>query len=322
MKLSLVSTGAEPLARFLEHIKLAELLGFHAFFHGDEKWSREALSRLGAATQCTTRLGLGLCALDPFTRHPALVAQAAATLAEMAPGRFRLVMGSGGDFATLPGYGVLNPLEGLREAVDLLQRLWRGETVTLDGEAVKFKQGALAWKPATMPQLYISSREPLALTFAGSVADGVMIDSVATAPGIEYAKQHILPGLQAAGRDWTKIRLCAFIPVSVLEREDDPVPEAIARAASAVLSGNRKEPADTAGRSALQGMHARGILDSFALVGTGPQVLERLKALAGAGVQEAVISPYPAQGQDMEDFMFRLAKDVLPHFLEQPARAS
>jgi len=320
MKLSLASTGAEPGARFLEHVKLAELLGFHAFLHSDKKWTREVFSRLGAATQCTTRLGLGTCVVDPYTRHPALLAQAAATLAEMAPGRFRVVMGSVGDFATLPGYAPPHPLTGLREAADLMQRLWRGETVTLDGEVVKFRGGSLAWKPTTIPQLYVASREPQILKLAGSIADGVMIDSLATPPGIEYAKQHILSGLQAAGRDWKDVKLCAYIPVSVLEREDDPVPQAIRDATRSAFGS--KELAEMLARTSPGGMLPRGVIDSFALVGTAAQVVERFKALAAAGVQEIVISPFPAQGQDTEDFIFRLAKDVLPHFSERTALAS
>ncbi len=54
MKLSIASLGAEPGSRFLDQVKLAELLGFHAFFHNDKKWARDVFSRLGAATQCTT----------------------------------------------------------------------------------------------------------------------------------------------------------------------------------------------------------------------------------------------------------------------------
>ena len=56
--------------------------------------------------------------------------------------------------------------------------------------------------------------------------------------------------------------------------------------------------------------------------GTAPQIVTRLKALAAAGMQEIVIWPFPAQGQDTEDFMFKLAKDVLPHFSERPTRAA
>ena len=66
----------------------------------------------------------------------------------------------------------------------------------------------------------------------------------------------------------------------------------------------------------------RGIIDSLALVGTAPQIVSRLKALADAGVQEIVIWPFPAKGQDTEDFMFKLAKDVLPQLTERPTRAA
>ena len=50
MKLSIASLGAEPGARFIEQVQLAERLGFHAFFHNDKKWARDLCARLGAAT--------------------------------------------------------------------------------------------------------------------------------------------------------------------------------------------------------------------------------------------------------------------------------
>src|SRR5258708_20289556 len=92
MKLSIASLGAEPGARYLEQVKLAERLGFHAFFHNDKKWARDPFSRLGAATQVTSRIGLGTSVIDPYTRHPALMAQATATPPEPPPGRFRALI--------------------------------------------------------------------------------------------------------------------------------------------------------------------------------------------------------------------------------------
>jgi 5,10-methylenetetrahydromethanopterin reductase len=338
MKLSLASLGAEPTARYLEQVKLAEQLGFHAFFHNDKKWAREVFSRLGAATQATSRIGLGTSVIDPYTRHPALLAQATATIAEMAPGRFRVIMGSGSHFETLPGYGSPKPVAGLREAAELMQRLWRGEKITLDGEIVKFKDGALDWKPTEIPQLYIASRGPQILKLAGSVADGVLIGSFATPPGIAYAKAHILPGLQASKRNWKDIRLCSWIYLSVLEREDDPVPEGIKRGVSFAFWSSRKALSDIIDQLApdasdafrkfirdaphewsppvmdeLRRLMPRGVIDSLALVGTAPQVVERLKALEASGVQEIVIWPFPVQGQEMDDYIRKLARDVLPH---------
>ena len=347
MKLSIASLGGEPGPRFLEQVKLAELLGFHAFFHNDKKWAREVFSRLGAATQCTSRLGLGTSVIDPYTRHAALLAQATASLAELAPGRFRVIMGSGSHFETLPGYGSPKPVAGLREATDLMRRLWRGEKVTLDGEVVRFKDGSLDWQPTVSPPLYIASRGPQILKLAGQVADGVLIGSFATPPGIAYAKEHILAGLQSADRVWKNIQVCAWLYVSVLDREDDPIPEGVRRGVSFAFWSSRKvlsEMADTLARDVTMEFRAfmrdaphewsppimeelrrlipRGIIDSLALVGTAPQIVTRLKALAEAGIQEVVIWPFPAQGQSTEDFMFKLAKDVLPHFSERPTRAA
>ena len=149
-------------------------------------------------------------------------------------------MGSGSHFETLPGYGSPKPVAGLREAAELMQRLWRGEKVTIDGEVVKFKDGSLDWKPTEIPQLYIASRGPQILRVAGAVADGVLIGSFATPPGIAYAKEHILPGLEASKRSWQDIRLCSWIYLSVLEREDDPVPEGIKRGVSFAFWSSRK----------------------------------------------------------------------------------
>jgi alkanesulfonate monooxygenase SsuD/methylene tetrahydromethanopterin reductase-like flavin-dependent oxidoreductase (luciferase family) len=57
----------------------------------------------------------------------------------------------------------------------------------------------------------------------------------------------------------------------------------------------------------------RGIIDSLALVGTAPQIVERLRKLEAAGIEEVIIWPFPKDGQETEGFMAKLARDVLPH---------
>ena len=240
MKLSIASLGAEPSARFIEQVKLAERLGFHAFFHNDKKWARDLFARLGAATQVTQRIGLGTSVVDPYTRHPAVTAQACATLAEMAGGRLRVVMGSGSHFETLPGFGNPKPVAALREAARLMRALWAGERITLDGQVIKFRDGALDWKPSEVPPLYIASRGPQILKLAGEIADGILIGSFATPSGIEYAKQHIGKGLAAAGREWRDVRMCSWIYLSLIEREDEAVPEGIRRGVSFAFWSSRK----------------------------------------------------------------------------------
>jgi 5,10-methylenetetrahydromethanopterin reductase len=338
MKLSIASLGAEPGARYLEQVKLAERLGFHAFFHNDKKWARDVFSRLGAATQVTSCIGLGTSVIDPYTRHPALMAQATATLAELAPGRFRVVIGSGSHFETLPGYGNARPVAALREATQLMRALWAGETVTLDGRVVKFRDGALDWKPESVPPLYIASRGPQILKLAGEIADGILIGSFSAAPGIAYAKQHILPGLEIAKRGWSDIRMCAWIYVSLLDRADEPVPDGIRRGVSFAFWSSRKVLSRMADELApdlspefrkfiheaphewspaimaeLRRLLPRGLIDSLALVGTAAQIVDRLRKLEAVGIQETIIWPFPKDGQETEEFMAKLARDVLPH---------
>ncbi len=346
MRISVVSLGGEPGGRYIEQLRLAERLGYHAFFHNDKKWAREVFARLGAATQATQRIGLGISVVDPYTRHPAVTAQATATLAEMAPGRLRVVLGSGSHFESLPGYGNVKPVKALREAAELMRRLWRGERVSIEGEIVKFKDGALDWTPAAVPQLYIASRGPQILKLAGEIADGVLIGSFATPPGIAYAKPHIEAGLKASGRGWSDIRLCAWIYLSLLDRADEPVPDSIRRGVSFAFWSSRKvltEMADTlapdvtaefrrfireapheyspAIMGELRRLIPRGIIDSLAVVGTARQIVERLQALEAAGIEEVVIWPFPKPGQETEEFLVKLADEVMPRLGRGPKPA-
>jgi 5,10-methylenetetrahydromethanopterin reductase len=337
MKLSIASLGAEPSARFLDQVRLAERLGFHAFFHNDKKWAQDVYVRLGAATQVSSRIGLGISATDPYTRHPALTAQATASIAEMAPGRFRVIIGSGSHFESLPGYGNVKPVAALREAIGLMRKLWNGERVTLDGAVVKFKDGVLDAKPVAVPQVYIASRGPMILRLAGEIADGTMIGSFATPTGIAYAKSHIEQGLKIVGRGWADLPLISWLYVTVLDRADDPVPPGVLRGVSFAFWSSRKvlgqmidQLAADAGdefrafvRDApqdwsapvmdkLRALMPRGVIDSLAVVGTADEVAARFRALAEAGIGEVVIWPFPRAGQTTEQFMERVAQQVMP----------
>lgn len=345
MRVSVCSLGEEPNARYLEQVKLAEQLGFHAFLHGDEKWTRDPYVRLAAATRVTSRIGLGLCVTDPYTRHPGLSAQAAATLAEFAPGRVRVIMGAGSHFETLPTISNPKPVKGIREGIELMRRLWSGERVTLDGELIKFKAGKLDFEPEATPDIYIASRSPLILGLAGEIADGVLIGSFATPPGVRYAKGLIEKGLTRAGRTWSDIQLCSWVYVTVFDREDEEIPENIRRGMShafwssrerltAILDDLTDDATDEFRQFLREAPHEwspevmaelrrllpRGLFDSLAIVGTAPQVVERLKALEAVGIQEAIIWPFPKEGQDVEDLLILLAQQVLPHVAERPQR--
>lgn len=131
-------------ARLLRCVQQAEQAGFKAAMCSDhfhpwserQKHSSFAWSWLGSALEATSfRFGT-VCA--PGQRyHPAVIAQAAATLAEMYPGRFWIAVGSGenlNEHITGAAWPAKSEREArLQECVEVMRALWAGETVSHDG---------------------------------------------------------------------------------------------------------------------------------------------------------------------------------------------
>jgi 5,10-methylenetetrahydromethanopterin reductase len=337
LRISLASLGEEPTPRFTDQVRLAELVGYNAFFHADEKWTRDVYVRLAAAATLSERIGLGISVTDPFTRHPALTAQATATLAELCEGRLRVIMGVGSHFETLPGYGVRKGPRAMREAIEVMRGLWAGERVTFDGEIVKLDGAKFDFDPQQVPPVYIAGRGPLALKSAGWVADGALVGSFATEPGLDYAKDRIEAGLEKSGRSWDDMTLASWLYVSILDEEDEEIPDNVRRGVSHALWSSRaffKDRLDDFAdditpefrafmndashewspevMAELRSLIPRGIFDSLSVVGTEEQVIERFRRLRAAGVDECVIWPFPRAGEEVEDLLLRIGRTVVP----------
>ena len=98
-----------------------------------------AWSMLGALSQVTTRLPVTTYVTAPILRyHPAIVAQKAATMAILMPGRFRLGLGSGENLNEhVAGLGFPSAdvrQDMLEEAIEIIRKLWTGDDVTFHGD--------------------------------------------------------------------------------------------------------------------------------------------------------------------------------------------
>ena len=139
-------------------------------------------STLGGIAQATERIRVGTGVTCPLIRiHPAIVAQAAATVACMAPGRFFLGVGTGENLNEhVTGARWPLPwerLEMLEEAVDVIRELWTGEEVTHRGEHYTVEQARLYTLPAEPPDLYVAAAQPQAAELAGRIGDGLVSTS-------------------------------------------------------------------------------------------------------------------------------------------------
>jgi coenzyme F420-dependent glucose-6-phosphate dehydrogenase len=134
---------------------------------------------LGGLAQATTRLRIGTGVTCPTVRyHPAIVAQAAATVASMMPGRFFLGVGTGEYLNEHIVGGRWPPYEMraamLEEAVEVIRRLWSGATVDHDGAHYTVENARLYTLPDELPPIVVAAGGPKAAALAGRIGDGLI----------------------------------------------------------------------------------------------------------------------------------------------------
>jgi len=191
--------------RLADFAVLAEEMGFDSVFISDhfQPWMHEgghapaALPWLGAVGARTSRILIGTSVLTPtFRYHPAVVAQAFATLGVMYPGRVILGVGTGEALNEVTlGLQWPDPPERfqrLKEAITLIRELWSGERVTFEGNFWHVTDATVYDRPATPVPIYIGAAGPAATRLAGRIADGFITTS-GKAP--ELYTETLLPAL-------------------------------------------------------------------------------------------------------------------------------
>ncbi len=150
---------------------------------------------LGGIAQATGSIRVGTGVTCPLIRqHPAIVAQAAATVACMMPGRFFLGVGTGenlnehvtGARWPLP----FERLEMLEEAVGVIRKLWSGEEITHRGRHYTVAEARLYDVPETQPDIFVAAAQRQAAELGGRIGDGL----ISTSPD-----EGIVSGFESSG---------------------------------------------------------------------------------------------------------------------------
>jgi probable non-F420 flavinoid oxidoreductase len=173
-----------PPSRLLAAVKHAEAAGFAAAMSSDHfsPWSERqgesgfAWSWLGAALQATA-LPFGIVNAPGQRYHPAIIAQAGATLCELFPGRFWIALGTG-EFSNEHITGAPWPRKEvrnarLRECVEVMRALFHGEEVSHDG-LVTVDRARLWTLPAAPPPLVGAAVSEATARWVGGWADGLI----------------------------------------------------------------------------------------------------------------------------------------------------
>jgi coenzyme F420-dependent glucose-6-phosphate dehydrogenase len=179
-------TEQYPPDELLDYAIAAEEAGFDSIEASDHfhPWAEKGQagfvwSWLGAAAVKTKKTVLGTGVTCPILRYqPAIIAQAAATVACLAPRRFFLGVGTGealNEYAAAgqwPDYKVRQAQ--LSEAIELIRALWTGQKVTHRGVYYQTRQAKLYTLPREPIPLYISTMVPNSARFAGQQGDGLI----------------------------------------------------------------------------------------------------------------------------------------------------
>jgi coenzyme F420-dependent glucose-6-phosphate dehydrogenase len=168
---------------------------------GQASYVWNVLSALGARTEGD--LGPGVTC-PSFRHHPAIVAQAAATLEAMYPGRTWLGLGSGEALNehVFGGYWPEAPerIRMMFEAVEVIQKLFSGNDVKHAGEFFKLHSTRLWTMPDVPPPILIATAGPITAKRAGARCDGIITPG-ATAEKVAGVLAKFDEGAVSAGKD-------------------------------------------------------------------------------------------------------------------------
>ena len=189
----------------LGYARLAEELGFDSIAVSDHfqpfrhtgGHAPAALPWMGALAATTSRARLGTSVSTPTMRfHPAVLAQAFATIANLAPGRVFVGVGTGEAINEVPATAMAWPgfserLGRLEEAVDLMRRLWTDERVTFEGR----------WYRTARATVYDRPERPLPILVAAHVFE-LGLGGVWAGIAAFIAVRMLLGGLRWRSRRW------------------------------------------------------------------------------------------------------------------------
>jgi 5,10-methylenetetrahydromethanopterin reductase len=319
-----------PIAETVALARQAEALGFSEVWLPESSHGRGVFTVAASVAAATRRIKIGIGVVNPFWRHPALIAMEAAARDEAAAGR--LMLGVGAALWTLRALGEADsrterPLTATVEALRVIRGMLRGEP-GVDGEIFAVRAEAkldFARRRAALP-IYVGAVNGRMLRTSGGYADGVQLGAIVSPGYARWSWAQITRGAQEAGRDPAELDLASNVLVSV-DREAAAARAAVRRVLAyyihrvepIVLSTSGADPDEIArvrrtvledGPDAGAALIGDALIDIFAAAGDPDHVVARLQEYVAAGLRGVLA--WHVIGPDRERSLRLLADEVRP----------
>lgn len=330
-KFGLALWGAVPVQTLAANAALAEEVGFEsAWIIDSQLLCREVFVSLTACLMRTRRLRVATGVTQPVTRHLSVVAGAAATLHEMAPGRVMLGFGT--------GFSSLKTIGKPAARIDEVEAFTRELHTLLDGRPVTFDRGVaseIGWlrQPADVP-IHFAASGPRMTRSAGKNVDGAILLQGTAADLVQRAVTWLDEGAADAGRPAGSVEVSCWVPFSLDPDRKKALDQVRARVASALmqaspdwfegherdvvvaLRGQYKVGEHAAASASHSAIVPDSLVRKFAVAGDAQEVQEQLQRLSeNLRVDRIILNPQiPGPGAVPIDQVIRdFADAVLPH---------
>lgn len=285
----------------------AEDLGYESIWIA-ETGGPDPFVLAGAVAQVTRKLRIGIAVSPVYIRTPATIAAAAGTVAQLAPGRFILGVGSSSHAIVENWHGIPfhKPLTRVRETVTTVRAMLAGEKVRFDGATLRSHGFRLMVPPPAPVPIYLGALRPAMLELAGQIGDGVAVN-LFPVEALPTMLEHVAIGRRRVGKDMQGFEVvCRH---QVLATEDKRAARELFRAALtayfatpvynkfAAWYGFSEEAARIAEgfKTGDRDLTRRGMtdrfIDSVGIFGSLEECRARVAAYVAAGVTTTIVSP-------------------------------
>jgi probable F420-dependent oxidoreductase len=189
-----------PLAEHGAWYRRLDELGYTDVWTGEAN-SADGFTPLALAAMASDRLQLGTAVVPVYTRGPGLLAMQAATMAELAPGRFALGVGSSSDVIVERWNAIpfTEPYKRVRDTVRFLRLALTGEKVDAEFDTFEVHGFRLGRPLEQPPPIYVAALRPGMLRLAGREADGAILNWL-SAEDVSKAVAEVGPGKAIVAR--------------------------------------------------------------------------------------------------------------------------
>lgn len=214
MRLGLLVSGLSGSAT-AEVARSAEREGLASCWITEELWNLGAIPIASACLEATESIHIGIGVVDPYTRHPTLLAMDYGALAELYEGRATIGIGAGvQSWVEQMGFEYRMPRTATIEAIEIARELLSGQQSNYSGHVFRTHGITLGFETCHRAPLYMGAMGERAVRSCGAVADGWVVSVLEPIGYVRQARKWLHQGAAEAQRTLEGFRVVQYIPFS------------------------------------------------------------------------------------------------------------